>query len=62
MVCAEVLSDAYTQGRVIPKRVLRGPRCELPGPFTSVPPHTSCRLAGHINKLSKNERNKARGI
>lgn len=50
-VCAEVLSDACTQGRVNPRRALRGPRCEPPGPFASVPPHKSWRLAVHINKL-----------
>lgn len=50
-VCAEVLSDACTQGSVNPRRALRGPRCEPPGPFASVPPHKSCCLAVHINKL-----------
>lgn len=50
-VCAGVLSDACTQVSVNPRRALRGPRCEPPGPFASVPPHKSCCLAVHINKL-----------
>lgn len=50
-VCTEVLSEACTQGRVNPRRALRGPRCEPPGPFASVPPHKSWFLAVHINKL-----------